>query len=142
MGSLTTNPHLAGYQTSPTLRAPILRLQTLYKLSDVPRVDVLKIDIEGAEWLIFDAHNAELRSVLRRAPPEQIAIEFHDRFLPAADASAHTSSRAAAAAARAAARHSIVQLLAYCGFVQRHASATAEEVLFVRDPRRSLALCD
>ena len=132
VGSLTTNPHLKGYQTSPTLRAPILRLQSLYKMGNVSAVDVLKVDIEGAEWLIFDAKNNELRSVLRHSPPGQIALEFHDRFLPGAE-----SAKGGARDFSTRARHGIVQLLANCGFVQRHMSKSAEEVLFVLDTTRA-----
>ena len=85
--------------------------------------------------MIFDDENVPLRHTLQSSPPGQIAIEFHDRLLPSAPRPPATEGSRPARSTRATrrARASIVQLLARCGYVQRHQSVNAEEVLFVLD---------
>ena len=48
--SLTITPNLPGYLKEPALQAPILRLQTLHFISGWVEVDILKMDVEGAEF--------------------------------------------------------------------------------------------
>lgn len=47
--SLTITPGLPGYRKEPALQAPLLRLQTLQYISGWAEVDILKMDVEGAE---------------------------------------------------------------------------------------------
>lgn len=54
--------------------APAYTVQTMMDKLDHERVDLLKMDVEGAEYLILDA----LRSA--KNPPEQLLVEFHHRF--------------------------------------------------------------
>jgi len=68
---------------------------------------------------MFRRRNTGLREWLRCNPPQQIAIEFHDRFFKKA---------------KWVSRASVQKLLRRCGYTLRHQSApTKEEVLFVRD---------
>ncbi|KAL1529468.1 hypothetical protein AB1Y20_000415 [Prymnesium parvum] len=118
-GSLVSTPGLPGYRKEVWLRAPVLRVQTLQFLAGASRIDVLKMDIEGAEWLMFRRRNKSLREWLKCSPPQQIAIEFHDRFYK----KMHWVSRL-----------SVQRLLRRCGYSRRHASLPhQEEVLFIRD---------
>jgi len=119
IASLVTTPGLKGYQTQAWLRAPVLRVQTMQFIARVPYVSVLKMDIEGAEWLMFQRKNRDLREWLRCSPPQQIAIEFHDRFY---------------AREKSVSRANVKRMLSACGYSQRHVNPrTKEEVLFVRD---------
>jgi len=75
---------------------------------------------------MFRRRNTGLREWLRCNPPQQIAIEFHDRFFKKA---------------KWVSRKSVQRLLDRCGFTLRHENPqTKEEVLFVRD-RPATAEC-
>ena len=122
-GSLVSTPGLPNYVQRVWLHAPVLRVQTLQHIAQVPRIDVLKLDIEGAEWRVFHRNNTDLREWLRCSPPSQIAIEFHDRFFDQLDRLRPRQRRAR-----------VYRLLKRCGYTRRHWSLPAkEEVLFVRD---------
>lgn len=126
-GSLTATPNLKGYDKTPYLHAPILRMPNLISLVQPFAPEIVKLDIEGAEWGLFAETDAEMRRWLARGPVRQIAIEFHDRYLPGR-------------AEKRAARHRVVQLLKRCGFHKRHQTPkSGEEVLFVRT--RAVGAC-
>jgi FkbM family methyltransferase len=58
----------------PSVEAPVRRLRTLVDLLDLPEPDVLKMDIEGAEYTVLpDLLSAGFR-------PRQILVEFHHRW--------------------------------------------------------------
>ena len=121
-GSMVSTPGVPHYRIEPWVRAPVLRVQTMQFITQVPQIDLLKMDIEGAEWFIFTKKNKSLRDWLRCNPPQQIAIEFHDRFFKTFKKYNWIS------------RKSVLELLKRCGYSQRHQNArTKEEVLFVRD---------
>lgn len=64
-------------QMSPTaeaLSAPVKRLDTILSELGFERIDLLKMDIEGAEYDVVD----DLRHM--KIQPRQILIEFHHRF--------------------------------------------------------------
>lgn len=125
IASLVSTTGLPGYLKQPWLRAPVLRVQTLQFLANVSRIDVLKMDVEGAEWMMFRRRNKSLRAWLRCSPPRQIAIEFHDRMFRLGKVQ----------------REQVVKLLEQCGFTLRHQSLPSkEENLFVRD-RVATAKC-
>lgn len=70
----TTTDHLAGpYSIDGTgpERVPVVMLRTLMKELNVDRIDLLKIDCEGAEWDILPAAEDVLPTV------RQICMEFH-----------------------------------------------------------------
>ena len=119
IASLVSTPGVTGYEPKSFLRAPILRMQSLLGLILPHHPEVVKMDIEGAEWALFNQSDVEMRTWLARTSVNQLAIEFHDRFL-------------GRGTRRGAARHHVVQLLQRCGFVKRHTSNNGQEVLFVR----------
>lgn len=100
-------------------------LRTLLTLIEPLQPEIVKVDIEGAEWELFNQTDTQMRDWLAKGPTKQLAIEFHDRFLP--KASQHT------------ARQAVVQMLKRCGFHHRHTSPSGEENLFVR--AHSVASC-
>lgn len=60
--------------TRESIEAPMFRLSTLLKQLGHTRIDVLKLDIEGAEYDV-------LADIARqRIPVKQIAVEFHHNF--------------------------------------------------------------
>ena len=58
------------------LEVPCVDLATLMKMNGHDHVDLLKIDIEGAEWEVLDD------LARRRLPVRQVLVEFHNSFLP------------------------------------------------------------
>ena len=54
--------------------APAYTVQTMMDKLEHERVDLLKMDVEGAEYLILDS----LKSA--KNPPKQLLVEFHHRF--------------------------------------------------------------
>ena len=57
-----------------TARCQVRRLATLAKLIDAPRIDVLKMDIEGSEFdVIDDMLSGDIR-------PRQVLVEYHYRW--------------------------------------------------------------
>tara|TARA_B110001452_G_scaffold90268_1_gene74224 strand:+ start:3017 stop:3742 length:726 start_codon:yes stop_codon:yes gene_type:complete len=68
----------AGKPHPPSLMAPVMTLPVLMALAGVHRVDILKVDIEGAEVGLFSDPAARAWLCDRRAPP-QIGVEFHTR---------------------------------------------------------------
>lgn len=116
--SLSSTPGNVGFDPKPYLRAPILRIHPMLALFRPLQPTVLKIDIEGAEWSLFQESDTEMRNWLATSAVSQIAIEFHDRML--------VDTR------RRVARRAVVRVLARCGFAKRHQSKSLEEVLFVR----------
>jgi len=78
-----TNPGAGawGFRTEPdsVTKGPLIEtisIDDVLERSGLTEIDILKIDIEGAEREIFSAHPAWLRRV------SSIVIELHDRFLP------------------------------------------------------------
>jgi FkbM family methyltransferase len=58
----------------PAVEAPVHRLTTLVAMLDLPPPDLIKLDIEGAEYAVLpDLLASDLR-------PAQILIEFHHRW--------------------------------------------------------------
>ena len=65
---------VVGTKTGPTVDG--LSLRTLMKKHGIGQIDLLKIDIEGAEYEVMD-------SVLRhKLPIPQICVEYHNKVLP------------------------------------------------------------
>jgi FkbM family methyltransferase len=56
------------------IQVPVYRLETIMKMLGHNHVDVLKMDIEGAEYQVLE----DLKNSLIR--PGQILVEFHHRF--------------------------------------------------------------
>mmetsp|Transcript_60644 Transcript_60644/g.133269 ORF Transcript_60644/g.133269 Transcript_60644/m.133269 type:complete len:307 (-) Transcript_60644:49-969(-) len=115
VGSMVTDPGVRGYENISSLRAPVFEVGMMMKMHDDSRVDVLKLDVEGLEFHLFSGEKGRL-SWLATHPPDQICIEFHNRWFKDGDAK----------------RAKTVKLLELCGYRQRYASDTDEEVLFVR----------
>ena len=65
--SLVSEPGLRGYAPAAYLRAPTLRLPQLLSVAGLERVDVLKADIEGAEWSVFNRSDVEVALAGSRA---------------------------------------------------------------------------
>ena len=57
--SLSSTPNLRGYSTRAYLRAPVMRVETLQAIASAPHVDVLKLDVEGAEFPSLAAEAAK-----------------------------------------------------------------------------------
>lgn len=56
------------------INLPVKRLPTIMKDLGHDRIDILKMDIEGAEYSVLeDIENSDIR-------PQQILVEFHHRF--------------------------------------------------------------
>jgi Methyltransferase FkbM domain len=56
------------------LRFPVIRLSTAMQLQGHTRIDVLKMDIEGAEYAVIE-------EILREEiPVAQLLVEFHHRL--------------------------------------------------------------
>jgi FkbM family methyltransferase len=83
-GSLTfhapDNPDYVSYSvvrgnaSQPRVDAPVRRLSTIMKMLQHQKIDVLKMDIEGAEYEV-------LRDMLESTVPvEQLLVEFHHRW--------------------------------------------------------------
>lgn len=120
--SLSSTPNLRGYSTRAYLRAPVMRVETSQAIASAPHVDVLKLDVEGAEFHVFGSGSSEgIRAWLARSPPAQIVIEFHDRM----------REQGFEARSRDATREGVIRLLGQCGYSLVHESANREEVLFV-----------
>ena len=79
--SLSSTPGLRGYDPRPFVRAPILRMPNLIGLVQPFAPEIVKLDIEGAEWGLFAPEDTEMRRWLAQGSAQQIAIEFHDRFI-------------------------------------------------------------
>lgn len=60
--------------SSDYMDAPAYTIQTMMDKLGHDQVDLLKMDVEGAEYLILDG----LKSV--KNPPQQLLVEFHHRF--------------------------------------------------------------
>lgn len=61
-------------QSSDYLEVPVMRLSSIMKELGHTRIDLLKMDIEGAEYgVIRDMVDSDIR-------PSQIVVEFHHRF--------------------------------------------------------------
>ncbi len=85
----------------------------LLSVAGLERVDVLKADIEGAEWSVFNRSDVEMRRWLATSRVSQLMLEFHDRF------------------GGGGAQRRVVSFLASCGFTKRH-EKRREDTLFVR----------
>jgi len=59
-----------------TIEVPCADLTTLMKENGHTRIDLLKLDIEGAEYPVVD------EILARRIPIRQLLVEFHDGLLP------------------------------------------------------------
>lgn len=66
----------AGPRVSGAIEVEAVDLTTLMRLHRHDRIDLLKIDIEGAEYEVLD----DLLG--RRLPVRQVAVEFHHSILP------------------------------------------------------------
>jgi FkbM family methyltransferase len=59
-----------------TIKVPCVDLLTLMKQNGHDRIDLLKIDIEGAEYDVLD------HLLAQRLPVKQILVEFHHNIVP------------------------------------------------------------
>ncbi|HXE35252.1 MAG TPA: FkbM family methyltransferase [Verrucomicrobiae bacterium] len=57
-----------------SVRLPVMRLSTAMKLQGHDRIDVLKMDIEGAEYAVIE------EIVRKKIPVRQLLVEFHHRL--------------------------------------------------------------
>ncbi|MGB2593194.1 MAG: FkbM family methyltransferase [Candidatus Acidiferrum sp.] len=57
-----------------TVRLPVMRLSTAMQLQNHDRIDVLKMDIEGAEYAVIE------EVVREKIPVTQLLLEFHHRL--------------------------------------------------------------
>jgi FkbM family methyltransferase len=57
-----------------SLRLPVIRLSTAMQLQGHTRIDVLKMDIEGAEYAVIE------EVVREKIPVAQLVVEFHHRL--------------------------------------------------------------
>jgi FkbM family methyltransferase len=57
-----------------SLRLPVIRLSTAMRLQEHSRIDVLKMDIEGAEYAVIE------EIVREKIPVAQLVVEFHHRL--------------------------------------------------------------
>lgn len=127
IGSLSSSgEHMRNYQLSSIRHMPVLRIQTLLAMSNTQQIDVLKVDIEGAEWSVFNRSNTAMCSWLSMSRQStQIALEFHERLFKAQPS-----------------RRSINNLLKKCGYQRQHQSASKEEVLYLKTtPTSHLDCC-
>lgn len=58
----------------PGVKVPVRRLSTVMKELGHDKIDVLKMDIEGAEYAVIEDIFSE------KVPIDQLLVEFHDRF--------------------------------------------------------------
>ena len=77
IGSLVSTPGVKGYQSQPHITAPVLELSSLVAMNRHEWVDLVKLDVEGAEFDIFSA-----MLDVNKLPTSQILIEFHARMFP------------------------------------------------------------
>lgn len=120
--SMTTVANLPGY--SAVLKAPVFTMKTLLQLASVTRIDVLKLDVEGVEFELFE-DVAFTRWLISADGPEQLAIEFHDRLLKRGanmSVSLHAYRR----------RLCFYAVMRRGGYSRRHISRSGEEILMVR----------
>lgn len=75
-GAMASIHEYPGKTRPPSLMAPVMTLPMLMALAGVHRVDILKVDIEGAEVGLFSDPVARAWLCDWRAPP-QIGLEFH-----------------------------------------------------------------
>ena len=75
IGSLVTTPGLKGYKPEPYLTAPIRQLSSITTMLNHDWVDLIKLDVEGAEFDIFSQVD------LQALPTSQLLIEFHARLI-------------------------------------------------------------
>ena len=66
----------AGQYSQDSIHVPMIRLATAMRQLGHTRIDVLKMDIEGAEYAVLED------LVRERIPVRQILIEFHHRLSP------------------------------------------------------------
>ena len=95
---------------SERFAAPVVRLPTLMAMASRARVDVLKLDIEGGEYELFDA-GALSWLAHEQTAPSQISVLFHDQIVAQKGGDAKEATRR------------VVALLKSCGYAQRHVRA-------------------
>jgi FkbM family methyltransferase len=59
------------------IQVPMLTLTEIVGRFELPRVDLLKVDIEGSEWDLLEAFPADLARIVG-----QLTVEFHDFLDP------------------------------------------------------------
>lgn len=94
------------------IRVPVKRLDTIVSELGHERIDLLKMDVEGAEYAVIDDL---AQSSLR---PKQLLVEFHHRF---EDVGADATDRA-------------VRQLKQLGYALYHVSTRGEEFSFLHQP--------
>lgn len=102
-------------ESAAAVTAEVRRLGTLAAMLGHSRIDLLKMDIEGAEYAVID--DLPRQSVL----PEQLLVEFHHRF-PGIGIGRTRSA---------------VATLRSLGYRLFHVSPNGEEYSFLRDAGRS-----
>ena len=93
---------------------PVHRLPTIVKKLGHPGIDILKMDIEGAEYEVIDD------IIKMQIPVKQVLIEFHHRF-------AHIGLKRTRQA---------ISKLNEAGYKIFHVSASGEEFSFIKMPLR------
>lgn len=72
--SLVSTPGLSGYNIEPYLTAPVHEISSIAAINKHSWVDLIKLDIEGAEFDLL------LQADLRLLPTSHILVEFHARM--------------------------------------------------------------
>lgn len=67
-----------GFQVNTEVELPAKMLKTIMAETNVERLEVLKLDVEGAEWALLDSWLAEWKET--GLPACQLVIEFHNRL--------------------------------------------------------------
>jgi len=109
----TMVPGMPHFEARPWMIAPLLRLESLMAFGGHRHIDILKVDIEGGEFALF---NETVPSWLRNAPPSQIAFEVHERLTQHGEAAAHNLRR----------------MLSSCGYQERYRDSEGQSYLYVR----------
>ena len=77
---------VAGARMSQLPQVPSFTLDTLFRKHGLDRVDILKIDVEGAELEIFSATSQDWKTIV-----DYIIIETHDRFRSGCEAAVRSA---------------------------------------------------
>jgi hypothetical protein len=114
---MATHVRPVGARAEPSLQAPVLKLPLLMQIAAVRHLDILKVDIEGAEVGLFS--DESLHSWLCNSPraPAQIGVEFHS----------HNETS----------RSRELDAIRSCGYMERHRTDHDETYLFVRGTSRA-----
>lgn len=111
IASLVSTPGLQGYNTSPYMIAPVMDPFSVLKMNGHMWLDVLKVDIETAEFELFEDLQID------KLPVTQLLVEFHARLLGAEGWSRQDR---------------ILKKIQASGFKKMFESSNHEEIVFLR----------